>query len=179
VSAVSPVSGPSAGGTVVTVTGSNLSGATAVKFGTAAATNVTVNSPTSITATAPAGSTTVDVTVTTPGGTSRAGPGDQFTYTYATNGYAVTLATTSTTPTVGGPVTLTATANQDIGPTPYGISIMDVTTNIEVAHVFAGTTASVTVSQSTATAHRYVGLIANIGGANPQAASTPIIITWS
>jgi uncharacterized membrane protein len=164
---------------VVTITGSNLSGATAVKFGAVAARSFTVNSASSITATAPGGSTTVDVTVTVPAGSSRVGPGDQFTYTYATNGYAVSLAGTSTTPSVGGAVTLTATANQDIGPTPYGISIMDVTTNVEVAHVGVGTTLSVTVSQSAASTHRYVGMIANINGANPQAAATPIIVTWS
>ena len=48
-------SGPAAGGTAVTITGTNFTGATAVKFGTTAATTFTVNSATSITATAPAG----------------------------------------------------------------------------------------------------------------------------
>jgi hypothetical protein len=82
VSAVSPTSGSSAGGTSVTITGTNLTGATAVRFGSANATGVTVNSATSITATSPAGAVgTVDVTVTTPGGTSPTGSVDQFTYT--------------------------------------------------------------------------------------------------
>ena len=56
VSSVSPSSGPQAGGTSVTVTGTALTGATAVKFGTTAATSFTVNSATSITATSPVGS---------------------------------------------------------------------------------------------------------------------------
>jgi uncharacterized repeat protein (TIGR03803 family) len=71
---VSPGSGPSAGGTQVTITGTNLTGATAVMFGATAAAAFTVDSATQITATAPphaAGG--VDVTVTTPGGTSAAG----------------------------------------------------------------------------------------------------------
>ncbi len=84
VTSISPLSGPIGGGTTVTITGTNLSGATAVSFGGTAATGYTVNSATQITATAPAGSAgTVDVTVTTAGGTSATGSSDQFTYTAA------------------------------------------------------------------------------------------------
>ena len=82
VTSVSPNSGTTAGGTSVTITGTNLNGTTAVNFGATAATSYTVNSATQITATSPAGSTgTVDITVTTPGGTSTTGASDQFTYT--------------------------------------------------------------------------------------------------
>jgi alpha-tubulin suppressor-like RCC1 family protein len=77
VSGLSPRSG--AAGTKVTITGLNLSGATGVKFGGTAA-KFTVVSPTKITATAPAGSGTVAVTVTTPLGTSRKVTAGQFTY---------------------------------------------------------------------------------------------------
>ena len=81
VTSISPASGPVTGGTSVTITGTNLSGASAVRFGTTASSGVTVNSATSITATAPAGTAgTVDVTVTTPGGTSATSAADQFTY---------------------------------------------------------------------------------------------------
>jgi len=81
VTALSPANGPIAGGTVVTITGANFTGATAVKFGATPATTFTVNLPTQITATAPAGSSgTVDVTVTTPSGTSPTGPADKFSY---------------------------------------------------------------------------------------------------
>ncbi|MGW2372979.1 IPT/TIG domain-containing protein [Kitasatospora sp. NPDC001683] len=75
--AVVPAEGPVLGGTTVTVTGSNLLGATAVRFGAVAASSFTVVSATQITATVPAGSGTVQVTVTTPGGTSN---GVAFTY---------------------------------------------------------------------------------------------------
>jgi IPT/TIG domain len=81
VSSVSPNTGLAAGGTVVSIIGTSLGGATAVNFGGNAATSVTVNSATSVTATSPAGSAgVVDVTVTTPSGTSMTSAADQFTY---------------------------------------------------------------------------------------------------
>ena len=55
-------------GTVVTITGTSLTGATAVKFNGVAATTYTVNSDTQITATVPDDATTGLVTVVTPGG---------------------------------------------------------------------------------------------------------------
>ncbi len=80
VSNISPSAGPVAGGTTVTITGTNLSGQTAVDFGSTAGT-VTADSATSITVTSPSGTGTVDVTVTTPNGTSAKTSADQFTYT--------------------------------------------------------------------------------------------------
>jgi hypothetical protein len=80
VSSVAPSSGPAGGGTVVTITGTDLTGASAVTFGGTPATSVTVNNATQVTATSPAGTGLVDVTVTTSGGTSATGAADQFTY---------------------------------------------------------------------------------------------------
>lgn len=78
---MAPNSGPTTGGTAVVISGSGLSGATAVAFGGVAATSFVVNSDGSITAVAPAeGAGPVDVTVTTPWGTSAASSADQFTY---------------------------------------------------------------------------------------------------
>jgi len=71
VSGVSPNSGSTAGGTAVTITGTNFAAGAAVTFGGAAATNVTVVSGTQITATTPAGSAgAVTVTVINPGAQS-------------------------------------------------------------------------------------------------------------
>ncbi len=110
VTALSPTSGLEAGGTPVTITGTNFTGATAVDFGTTAATNLTVVSTTSITADSPAGSGTVDVTVTSPGGTSATSPADQFTYTAAA-APVVTCVSPNTGPTAGGTfVTITDTS---------------------------------------------------------------------
>jgi hypothetical protein len=81
VSGVGPGSGTHLGGTSVTISGSYFTGSTSVKFGGAPAT-FTVGSDTSITVTAPAGTTgtTVDITVSTPGGTSTVLSVDRFTY---------------------------------------------------------------------------------------------------
>ena len=109
---LAPSSGPISGGTSVVITGTDLSGATGVQFGVTSATAFTANSATQITATAPAGAAgTVDVTVTTPGGTSALSAADRYTYVLATNRYEQTdarilytgsWATFSTAPASGG-----------------------------------------------------------------------------
>ena len=81
VSSVSPNSGSTAGGTAVTITGTNFAAGATVTFGVAAATNVVVVSSTSITATTPAGSAgAVTVTVTNLGPQSGS-LANGFTYT--------------------------------------------------------------------------------------------------
>ncbi|WP_280822736.1 putative Ig domain-containing protein [Pseudaminobacter soli (ex Li et al. 2025)] len=97
VASISPTSGPTAGGTSVTIAGTNFTGATSVKFGATNATSFTVDSATSITATAPASAAgTVDVMVTTAGGTSSTVTADQFTY-IATPTATTAIASTSLT----------------------------------------------------------------------------------
>ena len=81
VTAIKPAAGPYSGGTSVTITGSNLNEASGVYFGSNSAASFHVNSESSITAVAPAGSGTVDVTVTLPeAGPSATGAADEFTY---------------------------------------------------------------------------------------------------
>ena len=76
-----PRSGPGGGGTAVTITGTGLSGTKYVFFGSSPATHVSVKSATEVTAVAPSGSATVNVTaVTGSGGVSTAGTRDTFTY---------------------------------------------------------------------------------------------------
>lgn len=75
---LAPASGSS--GTPVTLTGSGVSAATAVSFGSAEVSEVEVNSPSEITVQAPAGTGKVPVTVTVPEGTTAANPKDMFTY---------------------------------------------------------------------------------------------------
>jgi hypothetical protein len=100
ITSVAPTSGSTAGGTSVTITGTDLTGATAVNFGATAASTFTVDSATQITATAPAHAAgTVDITATTPGGTSATGAGDQYTYVA---GPTVTSVTPTSGPTAGG-----------------------------------------------------------------------------
>jgi subtilase family serine protease len=151
VTSLSPTSGPTAGGTSVTITGTAFTGASAVKFGATSATTYTVNSATQITATDPAGTGVVDVTVTTPsGGTSTTSSADHFTYVApptitglnptsgpATGGTIVTItgtgftgasavkfgATSATTYTVNSATQITATD-------PAGSGVVDVTVTI-------------------------------------------------
>jgi hypothetical protein len=68
VTGINPLTGPQAGNTQVILTGTGFEGATAVRFGATAATSFTVDSPTQITATSPAGAAAgaVDLTVVTP-----------------------------------------------------------------------------------------------------------------
>ncbi|HVX07592.1 IPT/TIG domain-containing protein [Humibacter sp.] len=65
IATVNPGSGPEAGGTTVVITGQCFTNATEVTFGGSDATNVTIDSPTQITAVTPAGTGVVDVSVVT------------------------------------------------------------------------------------------------------------------
>jgi hypothetical protein len=131
VDALSPTDGPIGGGTSVTVTGANFFGATAVDFGGRAASSFTVNGDDSITAVAPPDTAgPVDVTVTTPGGTSTTNPADEFTYEAA--------------PTVTG-------VDPTAGPLAGGTSVTVTGTNFTGATVvdFRSTSASFTVVDDT------------------------------
>lgn len=89
IASISVSEGPSAGGTSVVITGRALNGATEVRFGEVVLppTSFTVDSPTQITAVSPphqAG--TVEVVVTTPGGSSLAAPPRPNEFTYVSSG---------------------------------------------------------------------------------------------
>ncbi|HEY5026038.1 MAG TPA: IPT/TIG domain-containing protein [Acidimicrobiales bacterium] len=109
ITSVGPAAGPVAGGTSVTITGTNFSAVSGVMFGSEAASSFTVDNPTSITATTPPkGASTVDVTVTTPGGTSSTNSGDRFAY-FAVP--AVTGVTPGSGPITGGTSVVITGAN--------------------------------------------------------------------
>ncbi len=110
VGSVTPNDGPQAGGTSVTITGTNFNEAAAVEFGSSGATSFEVTSATSITAVAPAGAGTVEVSVTTSGGTSATSAGDEFSYVPVPT--VVTEAASSITQTTA---TLNATVNPNGG----------------------------------------------------------------
>jgi hypothetical protein len=104
VTSVTPTSGPTAGGTQVTITGTNLAYSPVVRFGNVAAASPSVGTapgqPDRLTVMSPphqAG--TVDVTVTTPGGTSSTSTATHFTYVGAVTEKLVTFEDLNT----GGP----------------------------------------------------------------------------
>jgi IPT/TIG domain len=107
VSSLSPISGPAAGGTTVTLTGTNFTGATGVTFDGTPATSYTVVNSTTITAVSPAGTGTDFVQVTGPGGTSATSAATAFTYVAAPT--LTSLSPTSGPTTGGTTVTLTGT----------------------------------------------------------------------
>ncbi len=82
VTAVNPNAGPQSGGTEATITGTDFTAATDVEFGSTPAASFSVEGPTEIKATTSAHAAgTVDITVTTPSGTSPANPpADQFEF---------------------------------------------------------------------------------------------------
>ncbi len=107
VTSVSPNSGTTAGGTAVTITGTNFAAGATVMFGSTAASNAAVVSGTQITATTPAGGAgAVMVTVSNPGGQS-GGLASAFTYVAPPT---VTSVSPSNGPAAGGTgVTITGT----------------------------------------------------------------------
>jgi hypothetical protein len=115
VTAVSPAKGSTSGNTLVAITGSGFSGATAVSFGAQAGTNLTVVSPTKIKIRSPAHAAgTVHVRITGPGGNSAIVAADRFTFVPRPN-------VTGISPK-GGPVTGNTTI------TVYGTGLSNATT---------------------------------------------------
>jgi YVTN family beta-propeller protein len=93
VSKISPASGPSAGGTTMTITGANFTGATAVSFGGVAAKKFTVKSATSIVAvTAKGNAGAAPVEVANPAGPSTPGNMATFSYLAPVTAYVTTAA---------------------------------------------------------------------------------------
>ena len=99
VTQILPGTGPSTGGTLVTITGIGLANASAVKFGTASVTDIDSISDTRLQVTTPPGSGTVPVTVVTPHGDSQQSSQARFTYT-----------ATSAAPTIGGLAPMTGSS---------------------------------------------------------------------
>jgi hypothetical protein len=171
VTSVSPTNGLAAGGTSVVITGSNLTGASAVKFGSTSAASFTVNSATQISATAPAGAAgTVDITVTTAGGTSATGASDRFTYLAATT----TVLGSSVNPSsVGQSVTYSATVN---GSATGSVNFKDGASSITgcAASALAAGVATCTTSALALGSH---SITAAYSGDGSYASSTSSVLT--
>ena len=115
ITSISPVTGSAAGGTTITITGTDFTGATAVNIGGVAASSFTVVNSTTITAITPAhAASAASVLVTTATGTNVAN--SLFTYAATTT----TALASSVNPSVfGQSVTFTATVTGSSG-TPSG-----------------------------------------------------------
>jgi len=172
VSSVSPNNGPTAGGTAVTITGTNFAAGATVTFGTAAATNVVVVNATTITATTPAGSagaSTVTVTVSGQSGSLANG----FIYGQPT----VTSVAPNNGPAAGGTaVTITGTNFAAGATVKFGTASA---TNVVVVN---GTTITATTPAGSAGAVTVT--VTNSGGASGSLANgftyiTPTAISFA
>ena len=149
---MTPASGPPSGGTTVTLSGANLKGTTAVDFGTAAATTVTVApTGTSLTArTPPHPSGPVSISVTTPGGTASS-PG-AYTFVSSTPAFTLSCPALSTDTATTWPVVVTGRLTPD--PVDAGGAVapatLAVATRIPIglARKVAGQTVELTLAET-------------------------------
>ena len=190
VSSVSPNGGPTAGGTAVTITGTNFAAGATVTFGSAAATNVNVVNSTTITATTPAGSAgAVTVTVAVNGQSGSLVNG--FTYTTAP---VVSSVSPNNGPTAGGTgVTITGTnfaagATVTFGGTAATNVVVVNSTSITAttpAHAAGAVTVTVTVngqSGSLTNGFTYNAPVAigfaQVAAATPQVPTQVVTVTY-
>ncbi|MEI9982788.1 MAG: IPT/TIG domain-containing protein [Aliidongia sp.] len=178
VSSLSPSNGPAAGGTSVVITGSDLRGATAVKFGATAAASFTVNSATQITAVSPPeASGTVDITVATIGGTSATGAGDRYTFIGKTS---IAVTSSANPSSSGEAVTFTAVVSAPGGAPTGTVVFRDGATTLFTG-TLTGQISSYTTSTLTVGSH---AISVTYAGTGPFTASsgglTQVVVTaWA
>ncbi|MFI6446254.1 IPT/TIG domain-containing protein, partial [Kitasatospora sp. NPDC050543] len=169
---LSPSQGTALGGNTVTIVGSGFTGASAVKFGTTAASSFTVVSDSTITAVSPAGSGTVQVTVTTPGGTSNGLP---YTYTLPPAPTLSVLSPSQGTAAGGNTVTivgtnLTTTSAVKFGTTSASFTVVSDSTITAVSPAGSGTvqvTVTTTGGTSNGLPYNYL-VLPTLSGAAPN-----------
>ena len=133
VSSLSPSSGPNGGGTLVAIEGNNLEDVTAVHFGSTPAMIDSHSSASQIEVTAPKGSGSVYVTVTTPGGTSAKSTADRFNYLA---GPTVTKVSPATGPSTGGGiVTIRGNNLEDVTAVHFGTELARIHDDISASEI--------------------------------------------
>jgi bacillolysin len=144
ITSFTPTSGPV--GTTVKVAGTNLTGATAVRFNGVPSSAFTVDSPTSITATVPLGATSGTIGATTPDGTATS----PTSFTVTASPLPTITGFTPTSGAVGTPVTIVGTGF--IGTTGVAFSgasttfLLNSATSISTSVPAGATTGAVSVT---------------------------------
>ncbi len=162
VTGLSATTGPTGGGTVVTVTGTNFTPASKVTFGTTTAA-VTYLSQQALTVTAPKGSGTLDVRVTTAGGTSGTSAADKFFFGTAPS---VTKLSPSSGPASGG-TTVTITGSNLTG-----------TTAVNFGGVSAAKFTVKSATQIVAVTGKGFAGVAGVQVTNPAGSSSPVTFNY-
>ncbi len=195
IASVTPISGPTAGGTAITVTGTNFVAGAAVTVGGAVATGVTVVNATTITATTPAHAAgAVAVSVTNSDGQS-ATLANAFTYVGANPAPVVTSVTPGSGPTTGGTTLTISGANFLAGATvtvggtaATGVTVVNGTTITATSPGHAAGTVDVGVtnpdvqSGTLANAFTYVQpttiSFVQVNSATPQVPTTTVQVAF-
>lgn len=171
ITSISPAAGPIVGGTPVTITGANFTGALSVTFGGLACTSVNVVLSTQITCVTPAHlGGTVEVIVTTPiGSNTTIGTQNDFFYT---GGPTVTFISPSTGPATGNTiVTITGT-----GFTSSGMTVKFGTVSAVFTYIDTTTIVAVAPAQSAGTVDI---IVTTPGGTSPNTAADNYTYTGS
>lgn len=179
VTAVNPVAVPEPGGTAIAVTGTDLSGTTAVTVGGKTAT-FAVLSPYALSVTAPAGTSTAHVVVTTASGTSTASDADVVRYLGAAStasASTVTAAASKNPAPYGAATTVTATVTREAGdPAPTGtVTVSENNVELSTAGLDAGGKSVLSLPVLSVGAHTL--LVAYSGDGLTQPSQTTVAIT--
>jgi hypothetical protein len=156
VSSVSPVSGPAAGGTSITITGTNFVSGATVTVGGTAATSVAVNSALQVTATTPAHAAgTVNVVVTNPDTQTGSLPS---AFTYVASPAVTSISPTSGPASGGTSAIITGTGFNPIGTTVVAFG------GTAAANVTVNSTTQITVTTAGHTAGAVNVVVTNPDG---------------
>src|SRR5216684_934714 len=168
VTSLSPSSGSAAGGTQVTITGSGFTGVSQVAFSGVPASSFNFVSDSQVTAVAPAGTGTVDVSITAGGVTSPVNqPADQFTYISPPG------APTALTATAGNAsISLSWTAPASNGGAPVtSYNVLRSTTSGAETALSSGVTGTTYTDSSALNGTTYFYKVTAVNSAGPGAAS--------
>ncbi|MGQ3276974.1 MAG: putative Ig domain-containing protein, partial [Shinella sp.] len=166
---ITPNTGSTAGGTTVTISGTDFTGATAVTFAGTGGGNLTIVNDTTITVTTPAHAAgAVAVAVTTPGGTDTLNSG----FTYEVQAPTVTVSASDNNPALGASVTFTATLAGGASPTGT-VTFKDGAVTLGTGTI-SGTTATFDTATLAVGTH---SITAEYGGDTNNAAATSAALT--
>ncbi|MDO8674115.1 MAG: C39 family peptidase [Dehalococcoidia bacterium] len=93
--------------------------------------------------------------------------------------WSVSLAASAASPLANQPVTLTANANQDVGPTKWGLQIYDTNSGAAVQNCDSGTICTIQVSAPGGAGRTYGARIGKFDGTETQVKSSPVTVNWA